>query len=418
MTRIVLLLALGLIGTPALAQDGTRVPPGGDPAMACGQTAQGRGYWVEYAFCDLRVHGPGKAKGLVFWNHGVDGIKDSYQSTTPRSMRLLQQAGWDVFRINRNGQHETCSSKGAGGIKADCWNGGTRHVDDLIERTRQAQRQGYGRVVAAGQSLGGAIALEANARAPNLFYAVYATSPGHGSDAIGPTSHGAYYNLDRMLIAVIARQRNGRILVSLPAGDPYVPQRYNNPIGPSVRATLAASGLSFVLFDETMPITGHGAAATSQFVKWFGDCIRTFLDPGATPPAGETTCPPPKETAFVLPADLKVPMPGTSGPGRFLGRWEGAFQDPPAAVLVIVESVTGDRAQFVYARGAGSNRDKSMGSERVQGRIEGDRLVVERNSGRKFDMKLEGDNRLSLTLTTATGLVWTATLSRAAGGNP
>jgi len=114
------------------------MPLGGDPDLACKQKPHGRAYWVECGFCDLPV------KGSV--------------------VRRLGIAGWDNLR-ERDG-----SSTGLG------------HRDGAIERTHAATAQGHKSVILAGQSHGGAISLEANAKATSID-GVLAVAPGHGSDA-------------------------------------------------------------------------------------------------------------------------------------------------------------------------------------------------------------------------------------------
>ena len=276
------LLALLCGASIACAQTELPVPPGGDRALACGQKPDGRAYWTEYAFCDLAVQGPRSAKGLILWSHGVDGNKPQYTTRGTPLMRRFANDGWDIVKIDRNNLYEH-------GWTAS----GLRHVQDLIDRAKAARAQGYARIVAAGQSFGGAISVEANARAPGLFYAVIAASPGHGSDAVdGSTSRGGYYTLDKTLLDVLAGQHSGRIVVSLPPLDAYHPNRDGDPIWPKARAALAATGLPFVLIGDDSPISGHGAASTPKFSTAFGDCIQTFLDPDRTP-GGETRCPPP-----------------------------------------------------------------------------------------------------------------------------
>lgn len=285
------------VAPSAQAQDKATVPTGGDPALACGQKPDGRAYWTEYAFCDLPLDGPGRARGLIFWSHGVSADRVQYTAPVPPVIRRLAQAGWDVIKINRNNLHERCAGGGASALSG-CWSaGGTRHVDDLIARATKARAQGYGRIVAAGQSFGGAISLEANARATGLFYAVFATSPGHGSDAAsGSNARGNYYTLDKMLLDTLSSQRSGRVIVSLPPGDALHPNRDGDPIWPKVRQALQGTGVPFVLLGEGMRINGHGAARTSQFNVWFGKCLQDFLDPARSTGAGETKCLPPAVT--------------------------------------------------------------------------------------------------------------------------
>lgn len=389
-SRSFILAILAACGaTAAIAEPERKVPPGGDPALACGQTPDGRAYWTEYAYCDTPVRGPGVALGLILWSHGVDGNKDAYKSGPPPFIRRLARAGgWDVLKINRNPLYER------GWVAS-----GGKHVDDLVQRARAANGQGYAKVIAAGQSFGGVISIEANARAPNLFYGVVALSPGHGSDSPsftpGASGTGGYYNLDKYLLDALAGQRSGRLVVSLPPGDLLHPNRDSDPIGPKVRKVLAPSGLSFVHFDGSLPITGHGAAYTNQFDTWYGGCLQAFLDPRRSPPAGETKCanPDPVPT-FLLPAGLKIPIAGPAGTARWLGAWDGKWPDHAYELRIVVDKAEGNTASLYYCGGPGPKRDLSMACNRyTNGRIAGDKISVDRGSGRMLELVLGADGK-------------------------
>ena len=327
------------------------------------------------------------ALGLILWSHGVNGNNDQYKAAPPPFVRRLARAGWDVEKINRNALYEHGWTASGG-----------KHVDDLVQRAHLAIEQGYSRVIAAGQSFGGVISIEANARAPNIFYGVVATSPGHGSDSPSFTvgaSRGEYYNLDRYLLDALAGQHNGRLVVSLPPGDLLHPNRDGDPIGPKVRKILLSSGLPFVQFDETLPITGHGAAYTNQFDTWFGGCLQTFLDPRRSAPPGETRCvnPDPVPT-FLLPAGLKIPVPGEAGAARWLGAWDGGWPGYVYQFRIVIYKVEGNTASLYYCSGSGPHRDLSMACERhTNGRVAGDRIVVDRGRGRTLEMVLSADGR-------------------------
>ena len=393
-TVMAVAMLAGMAAPSVRAQDKATVPAGGDPALVCGQKPEGRAYWTEYAFCDLPLRGPGRAKGLILWSHGVSADKVQYTAAAPPMIRRLAQAGWDVIKINRNNLHERCAGSGSNALSG-CWTaGGTRHVDDLIDRATRARAQGYDRIIAAGQSFGGAISLEANAKANHLFYAVIATSPGHGSDAeSGSNSRNAYYTLDKMLLDTLSRQRSGRVIVSLPPGDALHPNRDGDPIWPKARQALQGTGVPFVLLGEGMGISGHGAVRTNQFSNWFGKCLQDFIDPAQSPAAGETGCQPPSATSkFLLPSDLKVPSPGPAGPARWLGAWQGTYAEDRRGLAIVVEKIDGATASIVYAVGSGPNRDLSMGYDRyAKARVSDDTLTIDRGNGRSLELKLTAD---------------------------
>jgi hypothetical protein len=384
---LVLAVLAASVATAAVAEPARPVPPGGDPAMACGQTPDGRAYWAEYGYCDQPVRGPAGALGLILWSHGVSGQRDQYKGSPPPFVRRLSQAGWDVVKVNRNPLYEHGWTASGG-----------KHVDDLVQRARQANGQGYARVIAAGQSFGGVISIEANARAPNVFYGVVAASPGHGSDSPSFTpgaSGSGYFNLDRYLLDALAGQHSGRLVVSLPPGDLLHPNRDSDPIGPKARKILASSGLPFVQFDESLPITGHGAASTNQFDTWFGGCLQTFLDPRRPAASGETKCASPDPVpAFLLPAGFKSPMAGQAGAARWLGVWDGRWPGYAAEFRLIVDKVQGTTAAMYYCVGAGPKRDLSMACYRyTNGRLEGGKIVVDRGNARTLELVLSADGR-------------------------
>lgn len=368
---------------PASAQDaGPQPAPGGDPALACGQKPNGRAYWTEYGWCDLPIRGPAQAKGLILWSHGLSGDREQYTFPPSPVIRRLTLAGWDVIKINRNNLYER-----------NWTSSGVRHRDDLLQRIDAAHAAGYRKVVAAGHSYGGAIALEAGTRTAKL-HAVLAFSPGHGSDASADATARRYDLLDKYLLDAVAGQKSGRVLVMISPLDEYHPNRASTPIGPRLRATLRATGRPFVQLDETMPVAGHGAGYSAQFDAWFGSCIADFVDPARSPVAGETTCvAPATSTTFLLPAGIKTPKAGTNGPARFLGRWEGVYDYNGMEAALIVESIEGDTVRLVYANGAGPKRMFSMIAERLRGRIEGDRLVAERTNNRRIEIRLGADGR-------------------------
>jgi pimeloyl-ACP methyl ester carboxylesterase len=402
---LLVLLACSLPGTTE-AQTAA-VPPGGDPALACKQRPNGRAYWAEYGFCDLPVNGPGQAKGLVLWSHGLASDREQFNNPPPPIVRGMQLAGWDVIRINRNNLYEKS------------WEAsGARHRDDALDRLRAAKAQGYRSVVLAGQSYGAMISLEASAKSPDVD-GVLAFSPGHGSDANQGAQGGreVYRNLNRYLLNTVSAQKGGRIVVLIADGDVLQPDRgAGSGFGGQLRAVLGVTGRPYVVFDETSPIRGHGAGTTNQFSTWFGGCVLRFLDPAQPVAAGETTCPPPSPVPrFLLPSDLKRPTPGAAGPARWLGMWEGGFVQNHRDLMLVVEAASDDVATVVYADGGGPRRDMNMGYERyAKAKVLGNKIVIDRGGNRTITLVLANDGRsLSIEHTLPDASALTGTLTRA-----
>lgn len=233
-------------------------------------------YWTEPGFPDIAIQGPQQTTGIIFYSHGVKGDAPQFQFPSPPILRKFAETGWDVVRINRNNLYE-----GRGWLV-----GGLRHVSDLEVKIKIAQGQGYKRVIAAGQSYGGAISLEVGKRVD--LFGVIALAPGPGSDAANiTTSVSGWQNHGRFTVKQIEEQKAERVLIVAPGGDIYYPA----PRGPEFRAAFLHHGTPFILLaEDNMSITGHGAGTSNSFVKLYGNCVLKFFNPKLSPANGETIC--------------------------------------------------------------------------------------------------------------------------------
>src|SRR5947208_43437 len=132
-------------------------------------------YWIAPAYETHPLKGPEAAVGYLIWNHGVNGSEPQYQYPPARLIEGFAARGWDVVKLNRNPTWETGWS-----------NAGKMHVRRNVEEVEAARAKGYKRVIVAGQSYGGAIALETGGRVDGL-WGVIATAPGTGQS----TSYGS-----------------------------------------------------------------------------------------------------------------------------------------------------------------------------------------------------------------------------------
>ena len=385
-------LAIALVAPAASAQ-----PYDGPPSA---WTA----YWDVPAFSDHPYRGAAVAKGVVFWSHGVSGKLALYDSPPPAIMRDFARAGWDVVKVQRNNLHENGWSVSGG-----------RHVADLVERIEKAHAQGYRRIVAAGQSYGGAISIEASARTDRLF-GVLATGPGHGSDTCGGSATGARGGarladtVQRQLADAISRMKAPRAIVVMAAKDEC--QGFNDP-GPSIRAALAATPGKFLFLDEAMPLAGHSAAFLAQFRTWYGECIQRFLDPDLEPAGKETTCPHPAGDArFLFPANFRMPAQGAVG--RLSGPWSGVLEVEGAPrregqeVCVAVETESTARGELVatIAFGAGTERKLSMSSSRRLLRRDGEGYTYAASaSAYRLSLSPAGSAELAISIVSSDGKV-------------
>ena len=356
-------------------------------------------YWDVPAFKDHPYRGPAAAKGVIFWSHGVAGQLEQYGAPPPEIVKDLARDGWDVVKIQRNNLHENGWSTS-----------GMKHVADLVERIGKAHTQGYRRIVAAGQSYGGAISIEAASRTDKLF-AVFATAPGHGSDTCGAVSgsQGGQRiadTLQQRLADAISRMRVPRAIVVMATKDEC--QGFNDP-GPSIRAGFAATPGQFVFLDETMPLAGHRAASLGQFRAWYGACIRRFLDPEIEPAGKETRCPHPEgQTKFLFPEGYRLPDPSPAD--RLIGAWSGSLTATPTGsgngqeVCLAIEGRKGAALTTLAAFGAGPERRSSMSSARRTLHKEGDSFVyaVAANSYR-MTVTPRGPDAIDLDIVSASG---------------
>lgn len=284
MSRLGIALALvaGLmaLGSPAAAQPV-------DTDLACDQEPGSRFYWVERAFCDLPMSGPARAQGVIIWNHGISGTNPSWRAPAPPAFRMLQARGWDVLMLKRHNLAETMP----GGPL-------TRSVERTLQEVAVQRKLGYRKVVLAGQSFGGYVALEAIDNAPGIFAAV-AFAPGVRSSSAAARSD------PTTIEQILQRARVGRLALLFPKNDAL--------FGPIVRGEraqpiLARREFPYLMIDETSEISGHLGGVTGRFALRYGFCLVEFLAAAELPP-GRFACPPPEDGWTVV---RELLMPGGS----------------------------------------------------------------------------------------------------------
>lgn len=368
-------------------------------------------YWEVPGFKDHPYRGPEKATGVVLWSHGVAGQHVQYQAPPPDVLRDFANAGWDIVKIQRNNTHEQ-------GWSAS----GTKHVAYVVERARKARSDGYKRVIAAGQSYGGAISLEASARSDD-FFGIIAFAPGHGSDACGSNAGFSMRrisdNIQRQLVDAIAATRAPRVVVLMADGDEC--QGFNEP-SRIIKEALERIPGKFLQFDASMPVRGHSAASTSQFRAWYGKCLMQFLDPAHEPPEKETRCEHPASPRFLLEAGYRFPVaPSTAeqAHAKLVGAWGGTYASETSAVergrdiCIAIESASAQQLAGLAAFGAGPERRLSMATAKRYFMSEGDGFVYLGGNSYRMALTPGSDDTLRLTIRSANGQVtWTGTLKR------
>ncbi|HXJ84841.1 MAG TPA: alpha/beta hydrolase [Candidatus Methylomirabilis sp.] len=361
-----LLLSLGLVAvSPSLDE----VAPAADD-LVCNQEPGNRFFWVERAFCDLELAGPGLARGIVIWNHGISGTAEQWRAPAPLAFRLLQARGWDVIAIKRHNLAETAVDRSL-----------YRAVERTLEEVRRQRARGYRRVVLAGQSFGGYITLDAAEQSSDLF-AVIAMAP-------GVRSSGADGRLDPSITErSLMRVKTERVALVLPKDDALFGFMVR---GERANRILSARPLSYLLIDELSGISGHGGAMGGRFALRYGSCLDDFLST-PTLPAGRFVCPPIDESSVIRQLLLPDPRtvrfledPSAAPPrlGYLVGRWYALLDD----TLILFGMVDGPSParvwfQWTTVQSGGGRYDAQIADTRISFTLpEGARVVVEPGSG-------------------------------------
>jgi hypothetical protein len=189
--------------------------------------------------------------------------------------------------------------------------------------------------------------------------------------------------------------------------------------GPKLRAALEKRGKPFVLFEETMPLKGHGAGYLTQFDQWYGACIFGFLSKPAVPP-GETRCEGPAMAGrFAVPRDVKIAAPAPASPPELAGlsgRWSGTMTGD-RGIMVIFETVEPKRVSFVYALDDGKERKMAPFYSRRTAEWNG-KTLESRTPNMLFSIVLAppgADGVLGVVITAETGTIFNASLRRENG---
>ena len=322
------------------------------PLSACGQSPGHRFTWVEPAFCDLPAVGAERAHGVVIWSHGISGTTESYLAPVPPVLRLLQVRGWDVVAVKRHNLAET-----------DAESSIARAVARTLDEVRSRRAAGYRRIVLAGQSFGGHVALEAGDSNPDIF-AVVAMAPGLRPKA-------AWGALDPTVTErQLARLRVDRVALVLPSDDAVFGSTAR---GPGARAVLDARRAAYFMVDESTDIRGHTGGMTGRFALRYGECLAEFLAaPVVTP--GRFACPPVtreallvQELAFSSPPPAPVRdatrLPATVRP--LTGWWYGLMGDTLVVFALVDDGGRRVAYRWVTSRVGGGVYDATVRNGRV-----------------------------------------------------
>ncbi len=204
-------------------------------------------------------HGPAAAQGVVVWSHGYAGpAADQRARPAPGVMAMLNDAGWDVLRFDRDPAEDHLAAA----------------LTTLVRALPLLRGEGYRRIVLAGQSRGGWQSVMAAAEQPGLVHAALAFAPAAHGEAERPNNLPAALEDFRRLLAGLPAD-GPRLGVALFEGDPYDPD-------PAARAALVAeaasarSAATLALFPPAPP-RGHAGVNDWRFTRLQGPCLLTLV---------------------------------------------------------------------------------------------------------------------------------------------
>lgn len=282
--------------------------------------------------------GPREASGAVLWNHGGEAPVQA-DPAPAFFVDLLRERRFDVFRLERPPEGDTVAAA-------------TRA---LIGAARDLRARGYRRLVLAGHSAGGWIALTSVAASPGIADAVVALAPAvFGRVSVDPVR--ARRNRDDLMEIARAIQRT-RVMVFLFEDDDYDPGER----GPALIKALEQRRAVHVVVDRPAGWRGHGVGLSRAFARRFGSCITDFVEAAVEPPRG-CDRQPLAELPFEFPVLDAVPAAANDNDAvdAFLGIWHGSL-DNGDDVRLVIEGGTPDRMRAIFARG----RSRPAASDRA-----------------------------------------------------
>lgn len=341
--------------------------------------------WLAEAYPDRDLAGAAAAKGAVIWSHGRSYDKNDAEVAPPPYLSVLRDAGWDVFRFNRNFEDDGLAKSGRrlAGIAAEM------------------KSQGYDRVVLSGQSFGAFVSLIA-AGESDAVDAVVATAPAaYGSFF---DSYDTWQKNSSRLYPLLESVGNARVMLFFFHGDEYDP----GGRGETARAILAASRTHHVVIDQPSDLAGHGAAATGLFARRFGGCIREFAEGnGALDPA---SCEAPwgrRPSPSLATPDLLHPASFGTGTSTdkvtpFAGRWYGFYVNG-REVLLQIERIEDGEVVATYGLGPGLDPRQTAERTQLKGKVVGDELVFEEPGKNGLRFRQQPNGSLAATWRAADG---------------
>lgn len=324
---------------------------------------------------------PASTAGAVIWNHAGDAPRPT-DPAPAIFVEVLREAGYDVFRLERPPEGDTIRS----GAMA------------LVDAAKSLRGQGYARIVLAGQSAGGWIAVAAQATSPGLAEAIVVTAPAaYGSKRSDPER--AQMNRTELL-RLAGFLRGTRVMAFFFDNDDFDP----GGRGPALAELLTARAVPYLIVDRPETLRGHGVGMSSGFARQFGGCILAFV---TAPAIDGLACDRTPKAAIpfrfeTVPAAMPRPANDNAPLARFVGGWRGSLDNGDDVMLVVED---GDHAAVpaIFARGRSYARAADQPfTQRRQGQFDAERrrLVFDSPRNLRITAVPAAGNRLKVTVVT------------------
>ncbi len=297
------------------------------------------------AYPDKPLLGPQIAKGAVIFNHGQNYDTDS-DGDPPFYLDAVRDAGWDVFTLIRP-------------VMEDREDHGPAILEDKALTLR---KEGYQRIVSAGQSYGAWLSIEVAAK-PGVLDAIIGTSPAHWGDQPPLKERNAE------IIDSAAKMSPIPTMIFLFADDDFDP----GGRGAGFRRALSVhSGAAYAVIDKPPGFVGHTPGMSMAFAAQYGHCIVAFLSAPPAPFACTPHEPTLDEVSARLPKVRQAPSKTVSVASPYIGHWYGWYMVGARETLLTIDKVSSiGRAEGSYAYGP-AGHDETGGAYVVEGPIDQD----------------------------------------------
>ncbi len=331
----------------------------------------------------IAPRGPGAAKGLVIWNHGRD-VNAQAADVAPPILWEMARQGWDVYTQHRLGTH-------------DVLNVALRIVGAGLDA---GQALGYRRILLAGQSVGGWLALGETARRDQPGQVrpetVLALAPAAYGTPDGPMD---WRRNDSGLRAIwdAMRGQDTALMLAFFADDPFFERSEPASRGPWAQRRLGELGLPALVLDRPAPelLRGHAAGMTLPFARRFSPCLVLLAEQRKPPPCQDG------ERAAITTFGLTAPAAAAqvpTGPGSdaLAGLWQGTSGNGRYLLLHLGPLLPGQQREASYGIGRSLNNEAAS-QQRLSLTSEGSRLRWAQGT-QSLDVQRQPDGRLRLHL--------------------